>query len=372
MFTMVIMAATTFGQVGINTDNSAPDPSAMLDVKSPIKGMLPPRVSLTATNVASPVSSPAIGLQVYNTATTGTAPFNVSPGMYIWDGLQWVPVIAPKGTNAGDMQYWNGTQWVIVPAGTYGQQLYFCDGIPTWGGCPPVLTTTPPTNITTNSAVSGGNITLDGGLPVLARGVCWNTLTNPTIADSKTADGSGTGSFVSNITGLSPNTTYHVRSYATNSNLTGYGNDTSFTTLCDFYPTVSVSIEASTNPVCDGSIVSIQATPTNGGLLPVYQWKVNGVLVGTNNSVLMYTPTNHDTVQCILTSSLPCTSTPVVSNTIIINVTPMLSVGVTIAVSANNVCQGNPVTFTATGTNVGTIANYQWKLVGISSVAQPT
>jgi uncharacterized protein (TIGR02145 family) len=227
-----------------------------------------------------------------------------------------------------------------------------------------VLTTVPVSNITYNSAVSGGNITLDGGTAIMARGVCWSTTSNPTLNDSKTTDGTGTGSFVSNITGLLPNTTYHVRSYATNSSVTGYGNDTSFTTLCEFYPPVSVSIEASTNPVCEGSIVSLQATPTNGGLFPVYQWKVNSASVGTSNSVLMYSPANNDTIQCILTSSLPCTSTPAISNTIVITVNPMLAVGVTIVASANNVCQGDTVTFTATGANAGTISNYQWKLGG--------
>ncbi|MCX6265909.1 MAG: hypothetical protein NTW16_00925 [Bacteroidetes bacterium] len=351
-------------QVSISVDNSTPDPSAMLDVKSAVKGLLPPRVSLSATNLATPVSSPAIGLQVYNTATAGMAPYNVSPGIYSWDGVQWVPVIAPKGANSGDMQYWNGSQWVLIPAGSYGQQLFFCNGIPVWGGCPPVLTTAAISSITANSAVSGGNITLDGGLPVLARGVCWSTNPNPTIMDSKTTDGTGTGTFVTSITGLLPNTNYYVRSYAANGATTGYGNELNFTTLCEFYPTVGVSIEASTNPVCDGSIVSIQATPTNGGLLPVYQWKVNGFSFGTNNSAYMYTPANHDTVQCIMTSSLPCTSTPAISNTIIITVNPMLSVGVTIAASANNVCAGDTVTFTATGTNTGTISNYQWKLGG--------
>ena len=351
-------------QVSISVDNSTPDPSAMLDVKSPIKGLLPPRVALSATNLAVPVSSPAIGLQVYNTATAGTAPYIVNPGIYSWDGIQWVPANAPKGVNTGDMQYWNGTQWVLIPAGAYGQQLFFCNGIPVWGGCPPVLTTAAISSITANSAVSGGNITLDGGSPVIARGVCWSTSLNPTIADNKTTDGNGIGSFVSNITGLSPNTHYYIRSYATNSAMTGYGNELDFTTLCEFYPTVGVSIEASTNPVCDGSIVSLQAASTNGGLLPVYQWKINGVSVGTNNSVYMYTPTNNDAVQCILTSSLPCTSTPALSNTIIITVNPMLSVGVTIAASVNNVCAGNTVTFTATGTNTGTISSYQWKLGG--------
>ncbi|MCQ2270274.1 MAG: fibrobacter succinogenes major paralogous domain-containing protein [Bacteroidales bacterium] len=94
----------------------------------------------------------------------------------------------------------------------------------------PTVTTTSVTNITHNSATSGGDVTADGGANVTARGVCWSTNQNPTIADSHTADGSGTGSFSSSITGLSPNTTYYVRAYATNSVGTSYGTQGSFTT----------------------------------------------------------------------------------------------------------------------------------------------
>ena len=94
----------------------------------------------------------------------------------------------------------------------------------------PVLTTTTPTKITQDSALSGGTITSDKGLAVTARGVCYSTTTNPTIADSKTVNGIGTGAFVSNISNLLPNTTYYVRAYATNSDGTGYGDEKSFTT----------------------------------------------------------------------------------------------------------------------------------------------
>jgi plastocyanin len=65
---------------------------------------------------------------------------------------------------------------------------------------------------------------------VTARGVCWRTSSNPTVSDSKTSNGTGTGQFVSNITGLSANTTYFVRAYSTNSVGTAYGNEVSFTT----------------------------------------------------------------------------------------------------------------------------------------------
>jgi len=67
-------------------------------------------------------------------------------------------------------------------------------------------------------------VTSDGGSSVSARGVCWSTGSTPSIADSKTTDGTGTGIFTSNITGLTSNTTYNVRAYATNGAGTGYGN----------------------------------------------------------------------------------------------------------------------------------------------------
>ncbi|MCX6244859.1 MAG: fibrobacter succinogenes major paralogous domain-containing protein [Bacteroidetes bacterium] len=93
------------------------------------------------------------------------------------------------------------------------------------------LTTTPLTNITATTAISGGNITNNGGSEVTARGVCWS-LTNqtPTIADNKTTDGTGSGIFVSNLTGLVENTPYYARAYATNSAGTAYGNVVTFST----------------------------------------------------------------------------------------------------------------------------------------------
>lgn len=68
-----------------------------------------------------------------------------------------------------------------------------------------------------------------GGSSVTARGVCWSTSHNPTVNDSHTSEGSGTGRFSSNISGLATGTTYYVRAYATNSVGTAYGEERSFT-----------------------------------------------------------------------------------------------------------------------------------------------
>ena len=92
------------------------------------------------------------------------------------------------------------------------------------------LTTTAISSITGTTASSGGNITSAGSATVTARGVCWSTSVNPTIANSKTIDGADTGIFTSSLTGLTAGTTYYVRAYATNSIGTSYGNQVSFTT----------------------------------------------------------------------------------------------------------------------------------------------
>jgi uncharacterized protein (TIGR02145 family) len=85
-------------------------------------------------------------------------------------------------------------------------------------------------SITSSSAISGGNISNDGGANITDRGICWSTNPNPTISNNTTNDGIGTGSYTSNLTGLTANTTYYVRAYATNSAGTAYGNQVSFTT----------------------------------------------------------------------------------------------------------------------------------------------
>ncbi|MCX6278584.1 MAG: hypothetical protein NT004_10850, partial [Bacteroidetes bacterium] len=251
---LAILSPATFAQVSISGDNSAPDPSAMLDVKSNSRGILLPRIALTAINMAAPVVAPAVGLMVYNTAIAGTSPHNVTHGYYLWDGSVWVPVSAIKGTSIGDMQYWNGFQWVNIPVGTPGQYLQLSSqNIPTWTGSSyPTVVTLPVTLVMQTTATSGGEILSDGGSSLSARGVCWNTTGNPTTADSKTVDGYGIGSFISNLTNLMPGTIYHVRAYATNTAGTSYGAVINFTTLN--IPTVSTQF-----------ITSITQTTAQGG-----------------------------------------------------------------------------------------------------------
>jgi hypothetical protein len=117
----------------------------------------------------------------------------------------------------------------------------------------PWVTTSAVTSITSTSAAGGGNVTSDGG--VTERGLCWGSTANPTVSGSHSSNGSGTGSYVSSLTGLSPNTTYHVRAYATNSVGTAYGNDIAFTTSQGLtLPSVTTS-----------TVASIASTGATGG-----------------------------------------------------------------------------------------------------------
>ena len=124
------------------------------------------------------------------------------------------------------------------------------------------LTTTIVSAVTLTTAVSGGNVTADGGGAVTARGVCWATTTAPTITNSLTTDGTGTGSFTSNLTLLLPATTYYVRAYATNSAGTAYGNEILFTTDPIAVPVLTTTFATSitlTSAISGGTITS------NGG-----------------------------------------------------------------------------------------------------------
>ncbi len=137
----------------------------------------------------------------------------------------------------------------------FGNEIVFVTAIP---ATLPTINTFTASNITDSSATSGGNITSDGGAQVTARGVCWSTSQNPTINDNHTTNGSGTGSFTSNLTGLTKNTTYYVRAYATNAAGTAYGNQVSFTanTTIPILTTIDVSNVTENSAICGGKISS--------------------------------------------------------------------------------------------------------------------
>jgi uncharacterized protein (TIGR02145 family) len=163
------------------------------------------------------------------------------------------------GNTTGNIQYWNGTTWVNLAPGLPGQSLIITStGIPSWSGAAfPTLTISTISSITSTSAGAGGNISSDGGAAVSARGLVYGTTSNSTLSNTVLTIGSGTGGYAGTISGLTPNTNYYVRAYATNSAGTGYGNEITFQTLPVAVPTLVTT---------DASGIT-QTTVTSGGTI---------------------------------------------------------------------------------------------------------
>lgn len=136
--------------------------------------------------------------------------------------------------------------------------------------------------------------------------------------------------------------------------------------LVDSSLVAGVTVSASANPLCAGATVTMSAVPVNGGNNPMFQWKRNGINVGTNNITYSYIPANNDQINCEMTSGLTCsTGSPVLSSPVILEVVPNSPTGILITASANPVCMGTNVTYSATPTNGGPNPEYQWKVNGV-------
>ena len=221
------------------------------------------------------------------------------------------------------------------------------------GANPPAVTTNTVVNIGANTAISGGNVTTDGGATVTTRGVCWNTTGTPTVSDSHTTDGTGTGTFTSSLTGLTPNTTYYVRAYATNSVGTAYGETVTFTTEC---PPVSVILGDSI--ICNvGELLFAYVMPAvdpNTQLL--YTWyKDNAVVASGSTDQFLASETGYYKVAV---SNNGCTSESSDVYVILPN-TPQLQ----LTASGNNICEDGSAVITAqtTGWHMGDIL-YSWSV----------
>jgi uncharacterized protein (TIGR02145 family) len=229
---LIALAITTSSnaQVGIGIATANINPSAQLDVASTTKGFLPPRMTFAQK---AAIATPPAGLIVWCTDCGAS----------------------------GELQVFNGINWTNTSGSA--ASLAF-----------PRITTAAITGLTiaaATSATSGGTISSTGGGTVTS-GVCWGTSTNPTIAlGTKTTNGLTTvGSFTSSITGLTNNTLYYVRAYATNSSGTAYGNEVIIgcgakNTSGTFLTFACYNLGVTST----GNAMTYQAGANNGSL---YQW----------------------------------------------------------------------------------------------------
>jgi uncharacterized protein (TIGR02145 family) len=311
LLTFFLFFNATAQNVGIGTTN--PHPSAELDVSSIQRGFLPPRMTFAQR---AAIVNPAAGLMVWCTdcgsgngelsffdgvgwkstgvggasilATPPQAPTNlvvtVSYPLFI-ASLSWTDLSSneigykiERKTESGvftqigqvasnvilfkDSSIVQGTTYTyrVIAYNNAGNSVQYSNEFQISILATPTVSTSIISSITNISATGGGIITATGGASVTARGICWSTSQNPTTSlTTKTTNGTGTGSFTSFLTGLTPNTTYYVRAYATNSVGTAYGAQQIFTTTL---PSVTIGTQ-----IWSSQNLNVR-TYRNGDLIP--------------------------------------------------------------------------------------------------------
>ena len=210
IITLGISTSLVAQNIGINATGAAPDASAGLDINFTNKGVLVPRVALTAANLVGPIAAPAVSLLIYNTATAGAAPNNVTPGYYYWNGTRWIAVGGSGGLDwslTGNTGTTVGTNFmgtidnnaVAFRSNNLERMRILNDGRIAVNSIAPFATST------FYSLATGNNNAVDGN----AAG------TGDAIYGQNTGTGSG-------VTGLSTNATGQgVRAYNTDVNGTG-------------------------------------------------------------------------------------------------------------------------------------------------------
>jgi len=265
----------------------------------------------------------------------------------------------------------------------------------------PELITTAPTAITTTTATSGGIITFDGNYEIIEKGICWSTSPTPTYSSSKTNDGSGPASFTSSITGLSPNTTYYLRAYATNRRdaggsyvyATGYGQEEVFMTAssseCNL-PTVTTNAVNSitTNSAIGGGNItsdgncevtikgvcwSTAMNPTTSNLhttdgsgIGAFSSSITGLTCGTTYYVRAYATNSSGTAYGNQVSFIPIQTPLITANLTGLTANPSypVSIGGYWTVTLSNPAPSTviiPISITS-GDNTGTV-NYNIQIL---------
>ena len=284
-----------------------------------------PSPTIATTNTVTPcVLNTATAASSSPTLTVNTILTNITHSTTIATGIGTATGL-PSGVTASWLA---GT---ITISGTPTVTGIFNYTIPLTGGCGSVnatgtitvaaaalatLSTTTVTSITDFGAISGGNITSDGGSSVTVKGVVWSSSNSPNVSlSTKTTDGTGTGTFTSTISGLTANTRYYVRAYATNASGTSYGSVLTFITTAvpNTVPGAPTGVMAAAGNA--QAIVSFIAPSSNGGSA-ITGYTVTSNPAPTGGVPVTWTGTGTSITATGLTNGTPYTFTVVATNAV--------------------------------------------------------
>ncbi|WP_426491300.1 beta strand repeat-containing protein [Hymenobacter sp. 102] len=238
-------------------------------------------VTLTGSNLSGDVTlTPPAGFQL----RTGTGAFSCAALTLTPAGGNLSATVEVRFLPALDQAY-SGSISVSSP-GAGSLPGIAVSGAGTSPVYPPSVRTLLPSAVTSSAATSGGEVQEDGGSPVTARGVAYATTPAPTTQDDFTQDGTGLGTFTSQLIGLVPNTTYYVRAYATNAQGTSYGEQVSFTT-----PAVTLAAE----PTQGSTLTATTVSPTSVTLTISGGDGAKQLLLATPGPALGFQPTDGTT-----------------------------------------------------------------------------
>jgi hypothetical protein len=339
MFTVTESGSYTLGFASFNTGDQDVNPILIID--DGVGGTSAPNEAIVITDnvTAIGISSAISGGNV--TSSGGSA---VTKRGVCWSTSELPTISDSLSSDGSGIGIFTSNITGLLPGTEYYVRAYATNSISTAYGpqkifttlslpSVPKVSTTSVSSILQTTASAGGEVISENGNAVTARGVCWNISGSPTILDSITSDGSGIGSFSSSITGLSPGTTYYMKSYATNSVGTGYGSEISFTTLKNVQ---TISFNALDTKIYGDSDFDLGATASSG--LSVTYSSSNTSVATIIGNVLHILSADTVTVFANQAGNAAFDAAPQVNQILTINRKKLTVVG---AKSANKIYDGN-------------------------------
>jgi len=312
--------------------------------------------------VSNPGNSTCVsGNPVLSLSGTSTGS-NIS---YQWrasnDGINWVNV----GTNA--TSYTPGT----LTSTTYFKVIIDCTAAINDKDSTPVFTYTVNPSVTPSvSIVSGAAAITCPGTAVMFTATPVNGGTTPTYQWKKNGNNVGTNSntYIDNTLTSTDVITVEMTSSELCASPATVGSSTISVTITPAVTPVAIITGMPGNNICAGTAVTFNAANTNGGTNPQYQWKLNGMNVGSTSPVYSNNAlANGDIITVELTSNANCATPPVVTSAnYTMTVNPMLTPSVVIDQDPDGtICAGMPASFTAIPVNEGTAPQYVWRKNGV-------